>query len=41
MKTSLHTFRLLFISLILASCVALRAEPASDHTPIYLQADIV
>ena len=41
MKTPLHTFRLIFISLVLASGVALRAAPASDHTPIHLQADIV
>ena len=41
MKTPLHTFRLIFLSLVLASGVALRAAPASDHTPIHLQADIV
>jgi acetyl esterase/lipase len=41
MKTQLHTFRLIFLSLVLASGVALRAAPASDHTPIHLQADIV
>ena len=41
MKTLLHTFRLIFISLVLAGGVALRAAPASDHTPIHLQADIV
>ena len=37
----MHTFRLIFLSLVLASGVALRAAPASDHTPIHLQADIV
>lgn len=41
MKTQLHTFRLIFLSLVLAGGVALRAAPASDHTPIHLQADIV
>jgi acetyl esterase/lipase len=41
MKTPLHTFRLIFLSLVLAGGVALRAAPASDHTPIHLQADIV
>ena len=37
----MHTFRLIFLSLVLAGGVALRAAPASDHTPIHLQADIV
>ena len=37
----MHAFRLIFISVALASGVALRAEPVSDHTPIHLQADIV
>jgi acetyl esterase/lipase len=41
MKTAMHIFRLIFISLVLATGVALRAVPASDHTPIHLQADIV
>ena len=37
----MNTLRLIFLLLVLASGVALRAEPASDHTPIHLQADIV
>ena len=37
----IDTFRLIFLSLVLATGVALRAAPASDHTPIHLQADIV
>jgi acetyl esterase/lipase len=41
MKTATHTLRLILVSLALASGVALRAAPASGHTPIHLQADIV
>jgi acetyl esterase/lipase len=37
----MNTLRLIFLLLVLASGVALRAEPASDHTPIHLQADII
>ena len=37
----MQTLRLTFISLVVASGVSLRAEPASDHTPIHLKEDIV
>ena len=37
----MQTLRLTFSSLVLASGVSLRAEPASDHTPIHLKEDIV
>ena len=37
----MNTLRLIFLLLVLASGVALRAEPASDQTPINLKPDIV